>query len=236
MRILIADDDAICRALLEDLLMEWGHDVVAVADGIAAWQILQSAESPSLAVLDWVMPGLDGVKVCQKTRALARTPSPHLILLTSRNEKGSVVAGLQSGADDYVQKPFDPDELHARIDVGIRIAVLQSALDERVRELEAALIQVKRLQGILPICSYCRKVRNDQNYWQQVENYITEHSEVLFSHGICPECFPKAMEAARKELGIRVDVHSQTIKPASEQDQPETGKGGPDQAASQDSQ
>lgn len=205
MRILIADDDPVCRFMLEDLLTDWGHEVVAVADGAAAWQVLQSAEAPSLAVLDWMMPGLDGISVCQKARALSATPAPHLILLTSRQEKGSVVTGLQSGADDYVFKPFDPDELRARIDVGIRITGLQQNLAERVRELEQALAHVKRLQGILPICSYCRKVRNDQNYWQQVEGYISEHSEARFSHSICPDCLPAVMEAARREMGMTRD-------------------------------
>jgi len=204
MRILIADDDLICRSMLEDQLTDWGHEVVAVADGTAAWQVLQSVDAPPLAVLDWMMPGLDGVAACQKVRALAATPSPYLILLTSRQEKGSVVTGLQSGADDYVSKPFDPDELHARINVGIRISELQRNLAERVRELEHALTHVKRLQGILPICSYCKKVRNDQNYWQQVDGYITEHADVMFSHGICPECLPKAMEAAMLEMSVSV--------------------------------
>lgn len=202
MKILIADDDAICRSMLEDLLIEWGHEVVAVADGAAAWEVLRSAQAPPLALLDWMMPGLDGVTVCQKVRALPRQSPPHLILLTSRQDKGSVITGLQSGADDYVAKPFEPDELRARIDVGIRILGLQRSLAERVQELEEALVHVKRLQGILPICSYCHKVRSDQNYWQQVEGYISEHSEARFSHAICPECLPKVMEEARRELGI----------------------------------
>lgn len=206
MRILIADDELICRSMLEDQLVDWGHEVVAVADGTAAWQVLQSSSAPSLAVLDWMMPGLDGVAVCQKVRALAGTPAPYLILLTSRQEKGSVVTGLQCGADDYVCKPFDPDELRARINAGIRILALQQNLAERVRELEQALAHVKRLQGILPICSYCKKVRNDQNYWQQVDGYITEHADVMFSHGICPECLPKAVEAALLEMSVTVGV------------------------------
>lgn len=206
MKILIADDDAICRSMLEDLLTEWGHEVVAVADGTAAWQVLESPEAPPLAVLDWMMPGLDGVTVCQKVRALSRPLLPHLILLTSRQDKGSIVTGLQAGADDYVCKPFDPDELRARIDVGIRIVGLQRSLAERVRELEEALDHIKRLQGILPICSYCKKVRNDQNYWQQVESYVSEHSEARFSHGICPECLPRVLAEMRRELGIADDV------------------------------
>lgn len=201
MKILIADDEIICRSMLEDLLTEWGHEVVAVADGAAAWEVLQADQTP-LAILDWMMPGLDGITVCQKVRELARPLPSHLILLTSRQDPASVVKGLRAGADDYIQKPFDPDELRARIDVGIRILTLQQKLAERVRELEAALAHVKRLQGILPICMYCRKVRNDQNYWQKVESYISDHSDVLFSHGICPECLPKVMAQMQQEMGI----------------------------------
>jgi phosphoserine phosphatase RsbU/P len=198
MKILIADDDLICRSMLEDQLTDWGHEVISVADGTAAWHVLQSADAPSIAVLDWMMPGMDGIAVCQEVRARARSSPPYLILLTSLQEKPSIVTGLKSGADDYVCKPFDPDELHARIDVGIRISELQQKLADRVLELEQALAHVKRLQGILPICSYCKKVRNDQNYWQQVDAYVSEHAEVMFSHGICPECLPQVM----RDMGI----------------------------------
>jgi response regulator RpfG family c-di-GMP phosphodiesterase len=110
-------------------------------------------------------------------------------LLTARASREDKIQGLQAGADDYITKPFDPQELRARVQVGIRVLELQGALAQRVRELEEALSRVKQLQGLLPICSYCKKIRNDRNYWQQVEGYITEHSEAQFSHGICPDCY-----------------------------------------------
>ena len=99
------------------------------------------------------------------------------------------MSGLESGAYDYVVKPFDPTELRARVQVGVRIIALQRSLADRILQLEGALKNVKYLQGLLPMCCYCKKIRNDQNYWQRVESYITEHSEAVFSHGICPECF-----------------------------------------------
>jgi DNA-binding response OmpR family regulator len=109
--------------------------------------------------------------------------------LTTKSDKEDVVVGLDAGADDYVTKPFDREELRARVQVGLRVVQLQHALADRVNELEEALSRVKQLQGLLPICSFCKRVRNDQNYWQQVESYVTQHSEAKFSHSICPDCF-----------------------------------------------
>src|SRR5439155_4831059 len=106
----------------------------------------------------------------------------------------SIVTGLQAGADDYITKPFDRGELQARLQVGRRIVELQKGLADRVRELEAALSRVRQLQGLLPICAWCKKIRDDQNYWHQVETYIGSHSDARFSHGICPDCLKTVME------------------------------------------
>lgn len=200
MKVLIAEDEAVARCLLEDLLLEWGHEVVATVDGASSWEQLQSLNAPKLILLDWQMPGLDGIEVCRKVRNLAAAQPPYIILLTARQDKASTVLGLEAGANDYVSKPFDCDELHARVNVGVRMLELQQSLADRIRELEEAQAHVKLLSGIIPICSYCKKIRNDQDYWQQVEGYIAEHSEALFSHGICPDCFPKVMAAAEREL------------------------------------
>ena len=104
----------------------------------------------------------------------------------SKLEKDNVVIGLESGANDYIRKPFDQEELHARVRVGERVLELQFKLAKRVKELEDPLSQIKTLQGLIPICSYCKKIRDDQNYWQQLESYISQHSQAVFSHGICP--------------------------------------------------
>jgi len=190
-RILIAEDDAVSRKILEAKLAKWGYSVVATCDGNEAWHFLKQQDAPELAILDWMMPGMDGPEVCRMLRTLSKPDPTYVLLLTARDRREDILEGLQAGADDYVIKPFDPDELQARVQVGVRIVSLQRALAERVRELEAALSQVKRLQGLLPICSYCKKIRNDQNYWQQVDGYLSEHSGARFTHGICPECFEK---------------------------------------------
>jgi response regulator RpfG family c-di-GMP phosphodiesterase len=139
------------------------------------------------------MPGLDGLEICRRVRALPTRQPPYLILLTVRDSRQDMVAGLQGGADDYIAKPFDREELRARLQTGRRILRLQRDLAEQLRQSEAALSQVKQLQGLLPICSYCKKIRDDQNYWRQVEEYISAYSEARFSHGICPTCWEGAV-------------------------------------------
>jgi len=194
MRILVAEDQPVSRHLLAASLRKWGYDVVAVEDGTRAWATLQSHDAPQLVILDWLMPGMDGVEICRQIRKTPRARSFYVILLTARREQEDKVRGLQSGADDYVTKPFDREELRARVQVGTRVLELQGALAQRVRELEEAISRVKTLQGLLPICSYCKKIRNDGNYWQQVEAYISDHSEAQFSHGICPECYARIVQ------------------------------------------
>ncbi len=190
MRILIAEDDMVSRRVLEVTLQKWGHEVVVTCDGAEAWAALQRDDAPSLAILDWMMPGMDGVELCRQARQKGGIlASLYIILLTAKGTKEDIVSGLDSGADDYLTKPFDRNELRARVRVGTRVVELQSTLTNRLQELEDALSQVNQLQGILPICSYCKNVRDDQNYWQRVESYISDHSEARFSHSICPDCY-----------------------------------------------
>ena len=140
------------------------------------------------------MPGLTGPEICQRARQIKTAQPPYLILLTSRDTRDDIVSVLRAGANDYVTKPFDFGELRARVHVGERVVQLQKTLANRVKELEEALASVKMLQGLLPICLYCKKIRNDQNYWQQLDRYVAEHTEAKFSHGICPECYEKVVK------------------------------------------
>lgn len=189
MRILIAEDDPVSSRVLKAALEKASHTVVVSGDGTQAWEELRRPDAPRLAILDWMMPGLDGTEVCRRARSEESTRGVYVILLTARGQKEDIVSGLAAGADDYLTKPFDHDELRARVQVGARVLDLQSALADRVRELEDALARVRQLRGLLPICSYCKKVRDDRNYWQQVETYVSEHSDARFSHGICPDCY-----------------------------------------------
>lgn len=200
MKILIAEDDPISRRVLDTTLRKWGHEVVATSDGRAALQALQGPDAPLLAILDWMMPEMDGPEVCRRLRAQPGSESAYVILLTAKGTKGDTITGLQAGADDYLTKPFDHGELKARLQVGQRVLAMQKKVADRVSELEAALARVKQLQGLLPICCYCKKVRDDKNYWQQVEGYIADHSEARFSHGICPECMDTVVKKELAEL------------------------------------
>ena len=206
MRVLVADDDAAFRRLLSSLLGKWGYVVTTASDGEEARRVLEGDQPPALALLDWMMPKLDGVALCRRLRESGIKPL-YLILLTSRGQQEDVVEGLDAGANDFVTKPFEPEELHARLRVGERVVELESELLCRVGELEDALTQVKTLRGLLPICSYCKKIRDDQNYWQQVESYITNHSDARFTHGICPDCYEKhvkpQLEQAREQHDAR---------------------------------
>jgi DNA-binding response OmpR family regulator len=191
LRVLVADDEPVSRTVVGAMLRKAGYVVMYAPDGKEAWQLLDTAEPPSLALLDWEMPGLQGTEIVRKLRGKA-APSPiYLILLTSRDSQADIVQGLRAGADDYVTKPANEDELIARVNVGARVVRLQAALADRVRSLEEALANVKALQTLLPMCAYCKSVRNDQNYWERVETYFAQHSGVSFSHSYCPTCYER---------------------------------------------
>jgi sigma-B regulation protein RsbU (phosphoserine phosphatase) len=194
LRVLVADDEPVSRTVVAAMLRKSGYDVQIVADGEQAWAALQRPDPPHLAVVDWMMPGIDGVEVCRRLRRLETSTPTYVILLTSRDAAADIVEGLHAGADDYVTKPPHEEELLARVSVGARVISLQQTLADRVRKLEEALSSVKQLQGLLPICSYCKRIRDDQNYWQQVESYISVHSGVQFSHSYCPDCFEKYVQ------------------------------------------
>jgi phosphoserine phosphatase RsbU/P len=202
MIVLIADDLDVNRKLLRSLLTADGYEVVEASNGFDAFNILQAATGPVVGLIDWEMPQMEGIEVCQKTRALRGTPPRYLILLTVRDSKQDIVAGLQGGANDYITKPFDKTELLARVNIGRQMVLLQRTLTERVAELKEALLSVKQLGGLLPICSYCKKIRDDQNYWQQVEAYVGKHSEAKFSHSICPQCYEDIIKPQMVQLGV----------------------------------
>ena len=134
MKILVVEDNAVTLKILELLLAKWGYEAIAVDNGPAALRLIQAPDGPRLILLDWMLPGMDGLELCRQIRsATTGAETSHIILLTARSETQDVVAGLQAGANDYVVKPFHADELRVRINAGRRILALQAALDRRAR-------------------------------------------------------------------------------------------------------
>jgi sigma-B regulation protein RsbU (phosphoserine phosphatase) len=205
MKVLIAEDDEVSRIVLSRMLQKWGHEVVATLDGRSAYEILEGEDAPGIAILDWMMPEMDGLEVCRRLRQLNRAEPPYVILLTARDQTDDIVAGLDSGANDYVVKPYDWRELKSRLRVGERMVTLQRDLAGRIRELQYAMAKIHELQELIPICSYCKKVRDDRNYWEQVESYISTRTGVQFSHGVCPQCYTKVI-AQLEKAGATADA------------------------------
>lgn len=200
MRILIAEDDRVTARLLTSLLTSWGYDVAIADNGESILQMIASERAPYIALLDWMLPEMDGPEVCRRTRARELSTPGYLILLTSKSARADLVEGLNAGADEYLVKPIDQGELRARLNAGARILDLQSRLADQVRELEEALGNIRKLTGLLPICAYCKSIRDDSNYWHRVEEYVSEHADVTFSHGICPKCLPRVTEEMAREV------------------------------------
>jgi DNA-binding response OmpR family regulator len=204
MKVLLAEDALTSRRMVEALLSKWGYQVITAVDGDQAFSLLTQADPPPLALLDWMMPGREGIEIVRAIRQQERTPPLYLILLTSRDRQEDIVAGLEAGANDYIVKPFDTPELKARVQVGERVVKLQEELATRVRELSEALAHIKTLQGILPICMFCHKIRTDDESWERLEAYISEHSDAHFSHSLCPECLEKHFPEGDEGEGLNV--------------------------------
>ena len=205
LQVLVADDEPVSRTVVAAMLKKAGYSVIFANDGEEAWKKLDCDDPPALALLDWEMPGLQGPEVVQRIRSRERGSPTYIILLTSRDSSADIVQGLRAGADDYVTKPANEDELIARVNVGARVVQLQTALADRVRSLEEALANVKALQTLLPMCAYCKSIRNDQNYWEKVETYFTQHSNVAFTHSYCPTCYERFV---RPELEALEDARA----------------------------
>jgi len=174
MNILIVDDDPTSRIVLGATLKKLGHQVASASSANEVLTALESGPVP-LLISDMVMPGMNGLELCRHIRSANRPQYTYIILLTSVSGKSGYLVGMKAGADDFLSKPFDEDMLAARLVAAERILNLQS--------------QVKQLNGLLPICCVCKKVRDDKNYWQQVESYIAKRTDAKFSHGYCPDCF-----------------------------------------------
>jgi DNA-binding response OmpR family regulator len=203
MRILIAEDDATSRIVLATVLTKDGYNVTATDDGGAAWEVLKKPNAPRLAILDLMMPGIDGLELVRRVRAIPSAAPPYLIIVSTKSEKADVISALDAGANDYLTKPFDPGELRARIEVGRRMIEMRFQLNEKVEELSQALAEVRTLKGIVPICANCKNVRDDQGYWNRVETYLNEHTEADFTHAVCPDCMKRLYPQFRDDNDVK---------------------------------
>jgi DNA-binding response OmpR family regulator len=179
MNILVVDDDSVALAMISTLLEKWGHEVLKAKDGQDGWDLFQTLDVGVL-IVDWEMPRMDGLELCRLVRDNERDKYTYIIMLTGRTGKQNLVDGINAGADDFASKPVSPAEMEARLRVAERILGLQA--------------DVRKLEGLLPICSYCKRIRGKNEKWQQIESYIAQRSDAEFSHGICPECYESRIQ------------------------------------------
>lgn len=185
--ILIIDDHPATRKLLEDILGHHYH-VLVVSNGREALDLVRDNPLVDLILLDIIMPGMNGYEVCQRLKEDERTRDIPVVFLTVMEEDHDEARGFAVGVTDYIIKPISRLRLLARVQNQLALRQKQRELELKNRELQAALDQIKTLQGILPICSFCKQIRNDQGAWQRLEEYIQHHSEAEFSHSVCPKC------------------------------------------------
>lgn len=197
MKILVAEDDKVSRLVLTTGLRKLGHDSVDAEDGHEAWSLYQRG-TVHMVITDWMMPKVDGLELCRLIRSARETKYTYIIMLTALGGKESYLEGMNAGADDFITKPFDIDQLNARLRVAERILRLQD--------------EVRQLEGLLPICSYCKKIRTEINSWEPIEEFIMHQTDASFSHGICPECIDKHVRPQMDELRQRMDKSGARIE------------------------
>ncbi|MCP4351785.1 MAG: response regulator [Desulfobacterales bacterium] len=178
--ILIVDDNHLNLTVLFECLNESGFKILIAEDGESAITRADFAK-PDLILLDIMMPGIDGFETCRRLKEKETTKNIPIIFMTAMTDPVDKIRGFGMGAVDYVTKPFHQEEVIARITTHLTI-------QRQKNELEEALFKIRTLNGLLPICASCKKIRNDKGYWEQVETYIENHTDVRFSHGVCPDC------------------------------------------------
>lgn len=186
-RILVVEDDPVSSIILKSVLEKFGYEPVIAWHGTEAWEKFNQ-EPVRLIVSDWMMPGMDGLALCKKVRARVQTPYTYFILLTaSRTSPENYALATAAGVDDFLTKPIDREAIRMRL-----------AVAERILNYTA---EIRQLQEMIPICVYCRKVRDEHDYWDMVESYIQKETGSRFSHGACPECYEKEMKSFLSSAG-----------------------------------
>jgi DNA-binding response OmpR family regulator len=187
MKVLAVEDDPVAQLLLEAALRSLGHEVILAADGEEAWTALRD---PALRVVvcDWQLPRLDGLALCRRVREKHDGYACFILLTQLQPSDENLDAAFAAGVDEFLTKPIDVRELRLRLHVATRILEFTA--------------QLKQLEGFLPICSHCKKVRDDQKYWQEIETYVSARAGTRFSHGICPDCYDRVMVPQLRKLGV----------------------------------
>ena len=190
MKILVAEDDPVSVKILQVTLEHYGHEVVVAGTGEEAWELFN--RDPVRAILsDWMMPGISGLELCERVRARQKSDYTYFILLTAVNtSRENLREAMDAGVDDFLKKPLDREAVIMRLRVAERIVEFTT--------------QIRQLKELLPICMYCKRIRDDQDYWQQVESYIHTYTGSNFSHGICPDCFSNQMKGLPPRSGMRI--------------------------------
>lgn len=191
MKILIAEDEYTTRLMVQVCLENWGYSIESVEDGKKAWDIINQKNPPQIAVLDWEMPGISGIDLCRKIKSLDRSSPIHVILLTARDSKNDISQGFEAGADDYITKPFNDDELGARIRVAERIVTIQSSLNSSLEELREALDMVQSFEEPVAVCRKCQKIGAFDGSWRTPEKLLEYPVDPRFIQLDCPSCKAK---------------------------------------------
>ena len=189
MKILALEDQPVAAMLLMAVLESLGHEVELVEDGATAWTRLE-AGGHRVVVSDWKMPGVNGLDLCRMIRQRGGDYIYFILISGQKITKETRRLALDAGVDDFLVKPVDPEELDMRLHVAERIIGLAA--------------QVKQLESFIPICSYCKKIRDDKKYWQEIESYFIQQQGAQFSHGVCPDCYVRVVVPQLEKLDIKV--------------------------------
>jgi len=185
--VLIVDDETTNLQALGTILQDEECQFAFATSGWQALSIIYEVH-PDLILLDVVMPGLNGFEVCKILKDSPEVKDIPVIFLTAKTDLKDIIEGFSLGAVDYVIKPFNSVELLARVNTHLELKKARDEQKKLIEDLQVALAEVKLLKGFLPICCFCKKIRDDEGYWQQLEEYITKYSDTQFTHGVCPEC------------------------------------------------
>lgn len=188
MKVLVVEDDPIAARVLEATLRGLGHEPVMTAGGEAALTRTRAGDAPRVVVSDWQMPGMDGLELCRRLRAMPGEYVYFILLTGLSATQDNQQSASSAGVDDFLTKPVNPVDLWMRLRVAERILQFTS--------------QIRQLESFLPICGYCKNVRDDQNYWQKIEAYLSKRTGTTFSHGVCPDCMEKVIKPQLAKLGI----------------------------------